>query len=316
MADKIENALNEARILVLVAQVLIGFQYQAVFMSGFAHLSEFAKIGVLIGLAFLLASLALLLTPAAYHRIVARGEAGSELPEVVSRLIAPALFLFALSMGCEFAILAPKIVGQTLAWIIAVTTTMVALFFWFGLEMLVKAREGLRANKEPSKEDTMSRKETPLAEKIKTVMMELRVVLPGAQALLGFQFAVLLQSEFDRLPFAMKLLHLISLACIAVCAILLMAPAAYHRIVEEGENTERLHHFASRMLLSGMVFLALGITGNVYVVVQKVVQSHSVAAFSAALVLIVFLGFWFGYTYYRRNSGEAAISGTASIASR
>src|SRR5947209_10666573 len=86
-----------------------------------------------------------------------------------------------------------------------------------------------------------------LKEKIKQVLEEARMVLPGAQALLGFQFIVILTNSFDQLPAQAKLVHVGSLAAIALSIILLMTPAAYHRIVEEGEDTERFHRFATRV---------------------------------------------------------------------
>ena len=41
---------------------------------------------------------------------------------------------------------------------------------------------------------------TPLKEKIKTLSTEIRLVLPSAQALLGFQFSAVLSEAFGRLP--------------------------------------------------------------------------------------------------------------------
>ena len=38
LADKVDNALNETRMLILGAQVLLGFQFQAVFQPGFERL--------------------------------------------------------------------------------------------------------------------------------------------------------------------------------------------------------------------------------------------------------------------------------------
>ena len=43
--------------------------------------------------------------------------------------------------------------------------------------------------------------------------------------------------DFDRLPESSKQVHLISLLATALSTVLLMAPAAYHRIVEKGANT-------------------------------------------------------------------------------
>jgi hypothetical protein len=41
-----------------------------------------------------------------------------------------------------------------------------------------------------------------------------------------------------------------------------MAPAAYHRIVEQGEDTERFHTLASRMVLLALALLAPGFSAS------------------------------------------------------
>jgi hypothetical protein len=43
--------------------------------------------------------------------------------------------------------------------------------------------------------------ETPLSAKIEYVLTEVRVVLPGVQALLGFQLVIVLTRAFEDLPF-------------------------------------------------------------------------------------------------------------------
>jgi hypothetical protein len=53
--------------------------------------------------------------------------------------------------------------------------------------------------------------------------------------LLGFQLAVVMTEPFASLSRSSKIVHGFALSCIALCTILLMAPAAYHRIVYEGE---------------------------------------------------------------------------------
>ena len=81
-----------------------------------------------------------------------------------------------------------------------------------------------------------------------------------------------------------------------VTIVFLMAPAAFHRIVEHGQDAPRVHTFASIMLLSAMVPLALGIAGDSYVVVLKVTQSQAFAVATAGLALLFFYGLWFGLT--------------------
>lgn len=141
-----------------------------------------------------------------------------------------------------------------------------------------------------------------LNDKIKHVLTEARMVLPGAQALLGFQFVTMVLDDFDRLPESSKQVHLISLLATALSTVLLMAPAAYHRIVEQGANTEVFHRLASRYIVWSMVPLALGITGDFYVVMRKVTGSVALAATSAAVLLSISYGLWFGYTLHLRSS--------------
>jgi len=64
------------------------------------------------------------------------------------------------------------------------------------------------------------------------------------------------EAGFERLPESSRALHLAGVLCIALATILLMTPAARHRLVEGGEDTEAFHQFASRVLLAAMVPLA------------------------------------------------------------
>ena len=137
-----------------------------------------------------------------------------------------------------------------------------------------------------------------LSNRIKQVLIECRMVLPGAQALLGFQFITVFMERFEQLPSALKELHIVSLLLVAFCTILLITPAAYHRIVEAGEDSERFHAFASRMLLCAMVFLAFGVSGDFLVVLLRVFSSAAPAVSLAGLLLLFFLGLWFGSTGY------------------
>lgn len=128
------------------------------------------------------------------------------------------------------------------------------------------------------------------------------MVLPGAQALLGFQFAALLVEGFEKLPQSSKYVHFASLSLIGLAIILMMTPAAYHRLVEQGEDTEHFHRFASRILLASMIPLALGITGDFFVVARKITESDGLSVGLSALALIIFYGLWFGFTLYRKHA--------------
>jgi DMSO reductase anchor subunit len=305
LKDKITNALDESRILILGTQVLVGFQYRSTFESGFEKLplsSQYLRMGTL---GLMLITLALLLSPGAYHRIVEKGEDTENLHRFTTSIMDWALLPFAVGLGIDLYIAIENVTSRTFGIISGFAATLVALFFWYGLETIHRRAKHKHATKENrsmrDENEELKPGGTELKDKIRHVLIEARMVLPGAQALLGFQFAIILLESFDKLPVSSKYVHLASLALIALSIIVLMTPAAYHRIVEQGEDTEHFHRFASRMVLAAMVPLALGVSGDFFVVVRKVTESSAFAISTAGVMLVFFYGLWFGFTIYRRN---------------
>jgi DMSO reductase anchor subunit len=309
LKNRITNVLDEGRMLVLAAQIVLGLQFRSVLEPGFDKLplvTQFVKVG---GLGLTLLALGLLIAPTAYHRIVERGEDTEELHAYASRLLKWALLPFALGLGVDLFMAAEKIVGRRWGVAAGLLAVVLALFFWYLLEMYMR-RERAPEIREAQMESRRQEEadggggRASLSDKIKHVLTEARVVLPGAQALLGFQLIAVLTESFDRLPDASKYVHLASLGFIALTVVLLMTPAAYHRIVEEGEETEHFHRFATRLVVAALVPLALGLSGAFYVVVQKVTESTLLSVVAALVLLAVFWELWFGITLYRRTQRE------------
>lgn len=313
LKDKVQNALDEGRILILGAHILLGFQLRSFLEKGFETLPVSSQFLKLAGLGLILIAVALLVAPTAYHRIVERGEDTEEIHSYTSRVMTFALLPLALALGLDIYVAAAKIGGTTVGALAGVFASFAALFFWYGLEAVPRgggARARATARKEEGEleifdmrpEGAGGKKEEggEVRDKIKHVLTEARMALPGAQALLGFQLIAVLTESFERLPAASKYVHLASLVCIALSIVLLMAPAAYHRIVEKGEETEHFHRFAGRLVVAALVPLALGICGGVYVVVQKVLASTFIAVVASVVALAVFYEMWFGLTVYRR----------------
>jgi uncharacterized protein DUF6328 len=301
--DKIENALNEARILILVAQVIIGLDFSSVFQKSFASLPEVSRSLKLGSLILMLTALALLISPAAFHRIVEAGHNSQRLHAFITRITDWALLPFALGLGMDLYVTNRRLFGAGAGVAAAGLGTGIALAFWYGIEAVArvrlgKKRRGMRERTEAGP------KPTELAERIRNVLTEARVALPGAQALLGFQFLAVLTERFDELPEPGKTVHAVSLALIALTTVLLMTPAAWHRIVEEGENSERFHRDASVFLLVALVTLAAGIAGDLFVVLLAVRGDARLAAIASAAALLFFYGLWFGYTSFRRASDQ------------
>lgn len=202
-----------------------------------------------------------------------------------------AVLPFALGLSIDFFIASEFLFGRTQAVIAGIVALIVTMSFWYGLEV-VQSRRYKRDVDKDKKMSTDKEKQssgTKLKDKIEQVLTELRVALPGAQALLGFQFSALFMESFMKLPQSLKTIHFISLSLIGLTVIFLMTPAAYHRIVQQGEQTERFHRFASNILLTALVPLALGITGDFYVVTRKVTESRRVSLAPSVLTLLLFM---------------------------
>jgi hypothetical protein len=302
LQDKIQYVLDESRILILGAQVLVGFHYRAAFERGFQHLPEPSQALLLGALGLLLLALALLICPAAYHRLVAKGEDTEDLHRFATRVLDGALVPFAVSLAIDLYLATVRLTDRAVAGLAGLAILLAALLGWYGLAVLQRPKRRLSRYMSPPRRSEMDEppevEHTPLQRKLQHVLIEARMVLPGAQALLGFQLATILLETFEQLPFSSQAVHVASLGLIALSTILLMAPAAYHRLVEHGEATERFHVMASRMVLAAMVPLALGLAGDCFVVVRKVTGTFTWALVGATLLLVVCYGLWFGVTLY------------------
>jgi hypothetical protein len=309
LGDKIKKALDECRILILGAQVFLGFEYRSVFESGFESLPAYGKYLVLGALGLMLAALALLLLPAAYHLIVHGGEDKPGFHEFTTRIIELALLPFALGLGVNLYVATESLMGAALAALAGVVAVLIAMFFWYGIEKIaVSRRRRGKGEQLPAKKlHDEPPGPTSLKDKVEHVLQEARMVLPGAQALLGFQFITVFMQSYDRLPSSVKYVHLASLSATAFSTVLLIAPAAYHRIVEQGEDTEHFHALAGRLLLSAMALLAVGVSGELFVVIQKTTDCLPAAIACSVFSLLCILGLWFGFTLYRRIRGTTGL---------
>jgi Family of unknown function (DUF6328) len=301
--EKVQTSLSEGRNLVLGAQILLGFQYNAAFRPGFERLAGHTRWVEAATLGLLLVTMLLLLAPAPFHRIAEDGNATPRQHRYTNRMITSALVPFALALGANVFIATERPFGTGAALTLGLATGASALLAWFGPELVRASSRRRDAVMRGSPTQDQGGERTSLKEKINYLLTESRIILPGAQALLGFQFAAFLTDAFEKLPQASKLAHTASLLLIAAAVILLMTPAPYHRIVYGGEDTEAFDRIATRLVLGAMVPLGLGLAGELYVVLAKIADARS-AVIAACVAALAFLGLWFGYPLLaRRSSG-------------
>ena len=296
LSTKVQLALDEARMLVLGCQALIGFEFRSVFEKGFEKLPALDQHLKLASVTSLVLAFGLLLTPATYHRIVEGGEDTETFQRVLSGWMWPAVLPFLLGLSTDLFVATNPFLGMGVGLAIAVISFLFGLTLLYGLEFVQRRRRDEHIGALEAMEKKEEGKGTSVEEKVRHVLTEARLVLPGAQALLGFQLATFLMESFEKLPDSSKMMHLASTCSVALAVIFLLTPAAYHRIVERGETTSHMHKVASAMVLAATVPLALGICGDFFVVLRKVLHSDAAAAAGSAGMLLVVYGMWFGVT--------------------
>ncbi len=301
LKEKLDNSLDETRIMILGTQVLLGFQYRVVFESGFDQLPADTRRFAVAALVLLLVSLALLMLPVSYHHIVGHGGSAGSLNALAGGVMQWALLPFAAALGIGLLIVLDKF-GRIFAQSASAAAVIMALYFWYGLGLV--ARKEPNSSPESSPSAAAEREATALTERVAQALTEARMVLPGAQALLGFQGLVVLTSDFDRLPPAVQYIHLFSLLMTALATILLITPAAYHRLAEHGQITESFHRVATVFIVASMIPLALGLCGDLFVVIAKVTGSAFLGALGGTAGLVLIYGLWFGLTLYRRYARQ------------
>lgn len=289
LEQKVKLGLDETRMLILGTQILIGFQFNGMFQPAFSRLPTGSKLLGGACLAALIATLALLVLPSLLHRLVERGTASERFQRDTGRLAMLATVPLAGALAGDVAIAFERIAGPAAAVGAGLATIATAVLLWHGFPRATARHTSKRRDPMTAHDSSV---DPPLGQKIDHMLTEARVILPGVQALLGFQLTIVLTEAFQRLPAAVKLVHGGALLAIAASMVLLMAPAAYHRVAFDGEESPGLLRIGGRLVTLATVPLAIGLAADVAVAAIQGGVPPLTAATAAGLVLLVLLGFW------------------------
>jgi hypothetical protein len=131
------------------------------------------------------------------------------------------------------------------------------------------------------------------------LLNELRVALPGVQFLFAFLLIVPFQQTRDQLTDFQRDLYFIALLAAAVATVLLIAPAAQHRVLFRQKEKEALLKRSSRSAFAGIVVLALAVVSALLLVVD-VLFSATQACVAAGVVAALLGWWWFAVPFWKR----------------
>ena len=133
----VEYLLEECRIVLPGIQVLFGFQLATVFTERFAHaLSTGEQRLHLLAITLVAIAIALIMTPAAYHRQAEPQHASARFVRVSTRLLLASMPPLAVGICLDFYLVARLVLADAwVAWL-AAGLFLVFVTLWFALPLL------------------------------------------------------------------------------------------------------------------------------------------------------------------------------------
>jgi hypothetical protein len=153
----------------------------------------------------------------------------------------------------------------------------------------------------PEDKDPQAEKksEEDLDRELIELLNELRVALPGVQVLFAFLLTVPFTQRFGRVTQTQQDAYLVALLATLVGSVLLIAPSAYHRIQWRQRDKEQMLRTSNRLAIAGSVFLAIGMTASVFLIIDLIFKQTATAVVTAVAAGL-FAWFWYALPLSRR----------------
>lgn len=156
--------------------------------------------------------------------------------------------------------------------------------------MNIESTENDKSSKEKEKHRQYRQS---LGEQVSTLEQEARMLLPGIQTLFGFQLISVFNPGFKPiLSREEQIIHLIAMLLVAISAVLVVAPAAYHRQAKH-QISEHFIALSSNFLAWSMAPVAIGTCLDIYLVTRIILGSRFYSLLISALVFAFYTWTWF-----------------------
>jgi hypothetical protein len=152
----------------------------------------------------------------------------------------------------------------------------------------------------PASQD--ERNETPIERLDRNTMEllnELRVAGTGIQIMFAFLLVAPFNTGFKHVSEFGRIDYFVTLICVALAAVLLMAPSIHHRILFRHGEKPYLIWMANRLAIAAMVFLTIGFTG-ILVLLADVVLGGPAPVIMGVLSASIITGLWFALPLARK----------------
>jgi Family of unknown function (DUF6328) len=163
--------------------------------------------------------------------------------------------------------------------------------------------------RQPEDEAENGRNETPLERldrNLQEMLSELRIVVTGVQVLFAFLLVVPFNSGFANIGPFQRAVYFVTLLLAALAAVCMLATPAHHRILFRCDDKRHIVFTANRLMITGLGFLALAMSGSLLLVATKLF-GITTGAITVGIAASFFLVVWFGLPLMRKaklNAGQ------------
>ena len=142
------------------------------------------------------------------------------------------------------------------------------------------------------------------------ILQEVRVAQTGVQILFAFLLTLAFTNRFRSITPVQRDIYVVALMLAAAATALLIAPAAFHRVIYRRRLKQHLVHVANKLALAGLVLLLLAMI-SALVLILDVTTGMAMAVILASGMLTWFFTWWFIVPVYSRlrHSAGAGVRG-------
>jgi hypothetical protein len=129
-------------------------------------------------------------------------------------------------------------------------------------------------------------------QEMRDIIEEARCILPGLQAVFGFQTIAVFNERFTDLQTYAQVCHLVGLCLLVVAMGMLMTPAVYNR-AQHGHATSRMVRTSRKSIRGALMPLAVGLSLDMLTVMSLATDSLALSIAAAVASLLLFVGLWY-----------------------
>lgn len=136
------------------------------------------------------------------------------------------------------------------------------------------------------------------------LLQEIRVTQTGVQILTGFLLTVPFSQRFESLDELQRTVYLCVLASSVLTTGLVVAPAAFHRVLFRHRARDWLVHAADRSASLGLVMVAVTVSGVLFLAFD-IVAGNLAAAIAFVATITFFSLLWWAAPVWMGRRGDA-----------